>query len=96
MAEICQNCKLPHAPAPDEEGLSPGEFGWAQAQECIDAQKLAMRALLANIGDAGICRGCQAPIAWVTHRNGKKTPYTPAGIVHFIDCPERAQFAKKP
>lgn len=50
--------------------------------------------LLQNIGDVGACRGCQAAIYWVTHKNGKKTPYTPAGINHFIDCPARAQFGK--
>lgn len=50
--------------------------------------------LLANIGDSGTCRGCQAPIFWVVHKNGKKVPYTPEGLNHFIDCSAAARFKK--
>lgn len=51
-----------------------------------------MLALLKNVGDPGQCRGCQSPIFWVTHRNGKKAPYTPAGLNHFADCPAAGDF----
>lgn len=51
-------------------------------------------ALLNNIGDAGHCRGCSAAIYWVTHKNGKKTPYTLEGLNHFADCPAAARFKK--
>jgi len=62
---------------------------------CVEAQSIAMKTLLDNIGDQGVCRGCQAPIYWVTHRNGKKTPYTSSGLNHFIDCEAREQFKRK-
>ncbi len=52
-------------------------------------------ALLKNIGDPGQCRGCQAPIWWVTHRNGRKTPYDADGTNHFITCPAAKDFKKK-
>lgn len=50
--------------------------------------------LLANIGDPGTCRGCQAPIYWVRHKNGKAVPYTATGLNHFIDCSAAARFKK--
>lgn len=78
MTEICQNCKLAHN----------------QEMPCVAAQAAAMIAILGNIGDPGTCRGCQVKIYWVTHKNGKKTPYTPAGLNHFVDCEARSQFAK--
>ncbi len=62
---------------------------------CVDAQSSAMQVLLGHIAGLPVpCRGCQAPIYWVTHKNGKRTPYTPAGLNHFIDCPAAAQFGK--
>ena len=96
MADICENCKLPHAPAKIPDDLTDAmEKRWIEAGACRDAQAIAMKQLLDNVGDPGTCRGCRVPIYWITHRNGKKTPYTHAGLNHFIDCPERAQFAKK-
>ncbi len=84
MAETCGTCGHPHPP-------SDG----ALATMCILSQKTAMRHLLALVaGDPVPCRGCQAPIYWVTHKNGKRTPYTPSGLNHFIDCPAAAQFGK--
>lgn len=78
---ICENCNLPN--------------NTAHLHDCCEAQSAAMKALLTNIGDPGKCRGCQADIFWVTHKNGKKTPYTPAGLNHFIDCPAAKQFKGK-
>ncbi len=57
-----------------------------------------LQSLMKLIGDPGTCRGCAAPIVWVSHRNGKKTPYDAdgetAGTNHFITCPKREQFKK--
>lgn len=53
-----------------------------------------LQALLKNIGDPGTCRGCQAPIHWVRHKNGKVVPYTTDGLNHFIDCPAAKNFKK--
>lgn len=75
---ICGLCRLPH-----EEGLG-----------CRAAMTKAMTDLLNNIGTKGFCRGCQAPVYWVTHKNKKPVPYTPAGLNHFQDCPQREQFRK--
>lgn len=51
-------------------------------------------ALLKNVGDPAHCKGCGADIYWVIHRNGKKVPYTPAGLNHFVDCPAAQRFRK--
>lgn len=40
------------------------------------------------------CKGCDAPIYWVTKRDGRALPYTPLGLNHFGDCPARKQFAR--
>jgi hypothetical protein len=66
----------------------------ALAIECIDAQKTAMRRLLGLIGKQVACGGCGASMYFVVHNNGKRVPYTEAGLNHFIDCPERDRFAK--
>ena len=50
--------------------------------------------LFKNIADPGICRGCGAAIFWVTHKNGRKTPYTASGLNHFIDCPKAKEFKR--
>jgi hypothetical protein len=50
--------------------------------------------LLTQIGDKGKCRGCGAEIYWVTHKNGKKAPYTSSGLNHFADCPKAGDFKK--
>lgn len=76
---LCLRCQLAHD----------------DTQGCVDTQSAAMLALLKNIGDFARCRGCNAEIYWVTHRNGKVTPYTPAGLNHFIDCPQAERFKTK-
>ena len=77
-------CDICHLPGP-HDGLMAGAM-------CIHAQEKAMVTLLKNVGDPGTCRGCGASIFWVTHRNGKKTPYTPAGLNHFLDCEKGKDF----
>jgi hypothetical protein len=61
-------------------------------EECCPGYEKAMADLLKNIGDRGVCRGCAASIFWVTHRNGKKTPYDPSGLNHFISCVKAKDF----
>ncbi len=78
---LCPVCLLPH----DSH----------DAESCVEAQSQAMKKLLAQISDQGLCRGCQARIFWVTHNNGKKVPYTSAGLNHFVNCPAREQFKGK-
>jgi hypothetical protein len=75
---ICTNCKLPGT--------------HANGHECAGAQAEATLALLKNVGDRAVCSGCGAEIYWVHHKNGKRAPYTPAGLNHFVDCPKAAQF----
>lgn len=48
--------------------------------------------LLSNVADQGTCKGCHAEIWWITHRNGKKTPYDSDLTNHFITCPQAARF----
>lgn len=64
-----------------------------QRAEVMDIQK-NVTALLRNVGDAGTCRGCGAPIYWITHKNGKKAPYTGTGLNHFADCPKSKDFKR--
>lgn len=61
------------------------------------AQREAMRKLLELVGGPpSKCRGCQAAVYWIRHRDKPTpTPYTAAGLNHFIDCPAAAQFGKK-
>ncbi len=82
--KICGACHLPHEGEP-VIAINP----------CALAQAEAILNLLYNAGDPGTCRGCNALIYWITHRNGKKTPYTPAGLNHFIDCPAAKNFKRK-
>lgn len=53
-----------------------------------------IRRLLDQIGERSTCKGCGQAIWWVQHRNGKRAPYTPAGLNHFADCKAAAQFRK--
>jgi len=96
--ETCQRCNLAHAPGPEAGSIdfeaSPEAHEFPGGASCIEAQALAMRTLLERCFQPDTCRGCQAPIFWVLHRNGKRVPYTPAGLNHFIDCPEAAKFKK--
>lgn len=41
------------------------------------------------------CQACRAEIYLVRHLNGKVAPYTPAGLIHFVDCPKAEQFRRK-
>lgn len=64
--------------------------------ECAHALKAAIEALIKNLAGPkpGSCKGCGQPIFWLTHANGKKVPYTPQGLNHFVNCPSRDQFKK--
>lgn len=61
----------------------------------VAAQRKVIADLLKNVGDPGVCKGCLAEIHWVVHRNGRRTPYDPTGVNHFITCPEREQFQRR-
>ena len=89
VQSTCPHCNLMHAPC------EARERGAVSFVECSLKQAQAITALLKAIGEPGVCRGCYAEIVWVTHRNGKKTPYTPAGLNHFVHCPKREQFKEK-
>jgi hypothetical protein len=54
----------------------------------------ALRTLVAAVGMAGKCRGCNIDIFWVRHMNGKSVPYTPAGQNHFVDCLKAKEFKR--
>ncbi len=98
---ICETCHLAHPPADGPPPLTPpGDYHRAVAeaklQACITAQAAAMEWLLSHVGKKGTCDGpnCGAPIWFVIHSNGKRTPYTPAGLNHFVDCPDRERFQR--
>lgn len=59
-----------------------------------DALKKNIALLLNQIAESSHCKGCGVRIWWVTHRNGRKAPYTDTGMNHFIDCVAAAQFKK--
>lgn len=44
-----------------------------------------MRQLLLRIASMDAC-DCGQTIFWVTYLNGKRAPYTEAGLLHFVDC----------
>ncbi len=46
-------------------------------------------------GEEAKCRGCQRPIWWFTHANGKKAPYTDEGQNHFANCEAASTFRRK-
>jgi len=96
---ICERCHLAH-PALDVPGELVADHGQILAmslESCIAAQAKAMLWVLEHVGKKGTCDGpnCRAAIYWVTHTNGRQTPYTEAGLNHFVDCPARDQFARK-
>jgi hypothetical protein len=64
-------------------------------EECIRAQGRTTRMLLMNTARPDKCRGCEAEIFWVRHLNGRSTPYTSAGVNHFVNCPKAADFKKQ-
>lgn len=91
MADTCLGCHLVHANTVRENSETP-EID--QLQDCIAAQKTAMRALLQKIGKQVACGGCGAVMYFVVHSNGKRVPYTEAGLNHFVDCPARDRFKR--
>lgn len=80
MTETCKACGLVHI---------EGDFA-----ECVRAQRNAMEKLLNLAGTPSVCRACGASILFVQHNNGANTPYTKAGLNHFVDCPRAEQFRK--
>lgn len=42
------------------------------------------------------CRGCGRTIWFVTHANGKRTPYTDELLNHFLDCSAAELFRREP
>lgn len=68
--------------------------GTHDAEACVKAQSEAMKRLLDLIGTPAKCRGCEAPIYWLKHLNGKSVPYESSGLNHFISCPESARFKR--
>lgn len=93
MAEVCEHCHLAHGPG--VESLDE-TMEVAQLKLCMSGQATAMRLLLEHVGKKATCDGpnCGRPIFWVTHTNGRKTPYTEAGLNHFVDCPDRDRFRR--
>jgi hypothetical protein len=66
-----------------------------QLTQELGAARALIAALLTHVGEGNFCRGCQAPIWWVEHKNGKLVPYDETGINHFATCPQREQFRRK-
>lgn len=92
----CANCHLPHAPAVIPDELTDAmEKRWMELHACNEAQALAMRQLLGRLANPTTCNGCNAVVYFIRHANGANAPYTVAGLLHFVDCPERKQFARK-
>jgi hypothetical protein len=54
-----------------------------------------MEKLLNLAAQPGVCKGCLAPVWWVEHNNGARTPYDASGLNHFVSCPEAGKFKKK-
>jgi hypothetical protein len=93
MAETCLGCGLVHANTVRESSETP-EID--QLQDCIAAQKVAVRMLLSHVGKKASCDGpdCGKTIYWIRHSNGKLVPYTEAGLNHFVDCVDRVRFQR--
>lgn len=51
-----------------------------------------MRKLLQLIGNFGQCRGCNAPMYWLTTKAGKPMPVNPDGTPHWATCPKSREF----
>lgn len=84
---LCKRCGYP-----ESEQLGPHQT----YLDCFAAIDFNISKLLEAIaGVPGSCRGCREPVFWVTHKNGKKTPYNARGFNHFIDCTARDQFKTK-
>lgn len=95
MAETCETCYLVHAPAQIPDSLTDAmEKRWIETRACLEAQATAMRFLLQKAGRKGTCEGCGKTIYFVRHTNGSNTPYTEAGLNHFVDCAQRDRFRR--
>jgi hypothetical protein len=81
----------------DEIAAGPGT--WTETERVLAGQLIgahhAIGLLLNALATAAACKGCGAPIWWLRHKNGRLAPYTAAGINHFIDCPNAAEFRAK-
>lgn len=90
---ICTGCGHPHAKTEAGSEL-----------ECLLALRTAIRNLLTRVArDApSRCKGkalggtCETFVYLIQHANGAWTPYTEFGLSHFIDCPDRALFHRRP
>lgn len=98
--KACDRCKLPHAcesytseakGADNEAAKCLVCNRSAEAHQipdrCLDAITKTMDHLLRQIATPGACKSCKAQILWVTHQNGKHTPYDSTGLNHFVTCP---------
>ena len=54
-----------------------------------------MSNLLKLIGNASQCKGCQAPMWWVTTKTGKAMPLNSDGVPHFSTCGSVKEFRRK-
>jgi hypothetical protein len=54
----------------------------------IDSEQIHrnIRTLLNRLGNYTKCPACQTEMWWITHKNGKKAPYTVDAVVHFNEC----------
>ena len=60
----------------------------------VPSLKERLHSLINNVAsESTLCKGCAQRIVFITHRNGKKTPYDAegetVGVNHFITCPRR-------
>jgi hypothetical protein len=93
MAETCEHCHLVHADPVTRANLALIATP-LNLEGCLAAQRTAMRSLLEKIGRKTSCDSCGKTIYFVRHTNGANAPYTEAGLIHFVDCPERDRFKR--
>ena len=79
----------------EQPGLPGLDNALTPEQRELAELKRRIEQLLSNTGSWSQCKGCFKPIYWMVHNGGKKVPYTPEGLNHFIDCPAAAQFRKE-
>jgi len=84
---------LSHSPCPEHKRCPECHLIHMPQVACYQAQAAAMLRLLGKVGDVGACR-CRVQLYWVVHRNGKRAPYTSAGLNHFIDCTRADEFRR--
>ncbi len=53
-----------------------------------------VRTLLNRVGNYTKCPACQTEMWWVTHKNGKKAPYSIEAVVHFNECSAAEGFGR--